>query len=79
VKKATNDNDILSVYRGNMSNELKEVGKIKVRSYVGEGYLKGEIVEGPLNAGDIAKKSAVASIIISSGDKCNEFNMTGCL
>ena len=70
VKKAININDILSVYRENKSHQLKEVGKIKVLSYVGEDYLKGEVVEGELKAGDIAKKGDVASLIISSGDKC---------
>ena len=70
VKKAININDILPVYRENKSHELKEVGKIKVLSYVGEDYLKGEVVEGELKAGDIAKKGDVASLIISSGDKC---------
>jgi hypothetical protein len=70
VKKAININDILLVYRENKSHELKEVGKIKVLSYVGEDYLKGEVVEGELKAGDIAKKGDVASLIISSDDKC---------
>lgn len=70
VKKAINVNDILPVYRESKSHELKEVGKIKVLSYVGEDYLKGEIVEGELKVGDIAKKGDVASLIISSGDKC---------
>lgn len=70
VKKAINVNDNLPVYRESKSHELKEVGKVKVLSYVGEDYLKGEIVEGELMVGDIAKKGDVASLIISSGDKC---------
>jgi hypothetical protein len=70
VKKAINMNDILSVYREGKSHELKEVGKIKVLSYVREDYLKGEVVEGHLKAGDIAKKGNVASLIIASGDMC---------
>jgi hypothetical protein len=70
VKKAINVNDILPVYREGKSHELKEVGKIKVLSYVGEDYLKGEVVEGEIKAGDIAKKGEVATLIISSGDKC---------
>ena len=70
VKKAINVNDILPVYREGKSHELKEVGKIKVLSYVGEDYLKGEVVEGESKAGDIAKKGEVATLIISSGDKC---------
>jgi hypothetical protein len=71
VKKAININDILPVYRESKSHELKEVGKIKVLSYRGEDYLKGEVVEGDLKAGDIAKKGDAASLIISPGDKCN--------
>jgi hypothetical protein len=70
VKKAINVNDILPVYRESKSHELKEVGKIKVLSYVGEDYLKGEVVEGELKAGDIAKKEDAASLIISSENSC---------
>jgi hypothetical protein len=70
VKKAININDIFSVYRESKSQELKEVGKIKVLSYVGENYLKGEVVEGEIKAGDIAKKGNVASLIISLGSSC---------
>ena len=70
VKKAINVNDILPVFRKNKSRELKEVGKIKVLSYVGEDYLKGEVVEGELKAGDIAKKGTAASLVISPGDSC---------
>ena len=70
VKTAININDTLSVYRESKSHELTEVGKIKVLSYVGEDYLKGEIVEGEVKAGDIAKKGDVASLIISSEKRC---------
>jgi hypothetical protein len=70
VKKAINMNDILPVYRESTSHELKEVGKIKVLSYVREDYLKGEVIEGEIKAGDLAKKGDVASLIISSDDKC---------
>jgi len=70
VKKAININDILAFYREDKSRELKEVGKIKVLSYAGEDYLRGEVVEGEIMAGDVAKKGGVASLVISSGDKC---------
>ena len=70
VKKVINKNDILPVYRENKSHELKEVGRVKVLSYVGENYVKGEIVEGEIKADDIAKKGDVAILIISSDDKC---------
>lgn len=71
VKKAISIGDVLVVYREGPKHELKEVGKIKVLSYSGEDYLKGEVVEGEIKAGDIAKKGEVASLIISSSDKCN--------
>ncbi len=70
VKKAISIGDILDVYRENKSHVLREVGKIKVLSYVGEDYLKGEVVEGELMPGDIAKKGDAASLVISSSDKC---------
>jgi hypothetical protein len=70
VKKAISIGDVIVVYREGPKHELKEVGKIKVLSYVGEDYLKGEVVEGELKVGDIAKKGDVASLIISSGEKC---------
>ena len=71
VKKAISIGDVLVVYRENPKHDLREVGKIKVLSYSGEDYLKGEVVEGEIKAGDIAKKGDVASLIISSSDKCN--------
>jgi hypothetical protein len=70
VKKAISIDDILVVYAEGPKHELKEVGKIKILSYSGEDYLKGEVVEGEIKAGDIAKKGEVASLVISSGDKC---------
>ena len=70
VKKAISIGDILVVYAEGPKHELKEVGKIKVLSYSGEDYMKGEVVEGEIKPGDIAKKGEVASLVISSGDKC---------
>jgi hypothetical protein len=70
VKKAINIGDILPVYREGKSHDLKEVGKIRVLSYVGEDYLKGEVVEGELKAGDIAKKGDAAGLVISSESSC---------
>src|SRR5512139_2099831 len=63
VKKAISIGDVLVVYREGPKHELKEVGKIKVLSYSGEDYLKGDVVEGEIKAGDIAKKGEVASLI----------------
>jgi hypothetical protein len=70
VKKSIRVGDLLTVYRERGKHELKEGGKIKVLSYIGEDYLKGEVIEGEVRTGDIAKKGDVASLVISSEDKC---------
>jgi hypothetical protein len=70
VKKAISVGDLLTVYRENGKHELMAVGKIRVLSYIGEDYLKGEVVEGDVRTGDIAKKGDVAGLVISSEDKC---------
>lgn len=72
VKKTISIGDVLMVYRENKKHELKDVGRIKVLSYVGEDYMRGEVVEGELQAGDIAKKEDVAGLVISSDEKCKE-------
>jgi hypothetical protein len=70
VKKEIHINDLLTVYREDQKHQLKEVGKIKILAYVGEDYLKGEVIEGEVKAGDIAKKGDVASLIISEKNIC---------
>ncbi len=70
VRNAITTGDTLIVYRENKFHELKAVGKIKMLSYSGENYLKGEVLEGGIKAGDIAKKGDVASLIISPGKSC---------
>ena len=51
VKKAITGGDTLVVYREKESHELRAVGKIKVVSYSGSDYLKGEVIEGEIKAG----------------------------
>jgi len=70
VKAAIHIQDTLVVYRELPSHELKEVGKIRVVSFIREDFLKAEVIEGELMPGDIAKKGNVASLIIASEDKC---------
>ncbi len=70
VRKTIFVNDILPVYREAKTHELVEVGKIKVIAYVGEDYIKAEVIEGELKSGDIAKKGEAAVLIISSEKKC---------
>jgi hypothetical protein len=70
VKKTIHVDDVLVVYREDPKHGQREVGKIRVISYVGDDYIKGEVVDGEVQAGDIAKKGDAASLVISSGDKC---------
>ena len=70
IRKTIVVGDILIVYREGGKRGHEEVGKIKVLSYVGEDYIKGEVLEGRVQTGDVAKKGAVAGLVISSGERC---------
>jgi hypothetical protein len=70
VKRHIHPNDILTVYRINASCEVKIVGKIRVISYIGETYLKGQVIEGEIKRDDIAKQGSISCLVISAG-MCN--------
>jgi hypothetical protein len=70
IKKEIHVNDILIVFREDRNHHVTEVGKIRILSYIGDDYLKGEVTEGEVQAGDIAKKGPVASLVISSSNTC---------
>jgi hypothetical protein len=70
VKKTITIGDVLVVYREGPKREQREVGKIKILAYSGADYLKGTVTAGEIRPGDIAKKGEVASLVISSGDRC---------
>jgi hypothetical protein len=70
VKKTIHANNILTVYRINPSCEVNPVGIIKVLSYIGETYIKAEVLEGEIRPDDIAKKGNVSCLVISAG-MCN--------
>ncbi len=72
VRKIIHIGDVLPVYRENRDHQLHPVGKVKIIDYVGEAYMKSVVVEGELMTGDIAKKEDVASLLLSSGDKCEK-------
>lgn len=57
-------NEVLPVYRisGKTSQE-KEVGAVKVLSFIGEHYFEAEIVKGEIKVGDIAKKDAASLLV----------------
>ncbi len=67
VKKTIHPGDILTVYRISPSCEIEPVGLIRVLSYVGDTYLKGEVFAGEIKPDDIAKKGDVSCLVISVG------------
>ncbi|NTU42736.1 MAG: hypothetical protein HGA78_06725 [Nitrospirales bacterium] len=67
VRHEIYQNDILAVYRISPLCEVQAVGRIRVVSYVGETYLKGEVVEGEIKPNDVAKKGGVSCLVISAG------------
>jgi hypothetical protein len=70
VRKTIGIGDVLIVYREGRDREHKEVGKIRVLSYAGEDYIKGEVVDGAVQTGDVARKGNVAGLVIFSGERC---------
>ena len=71
VKKTIHVNDTLAVYRTTPSCEVVPIGIIKVLSFVGETYLKGEVFAGEIKPDDIMKKGTVSCLVISAG-MCGE-------
>jgi len=70
VRKAIGIGDVLIVHREGVNHEHVAVGKIRVLSYVGEDYIKGEVVDGVVQTGDLAKKGKVAGLVISTEERC---------
>ena len=56
--------DLLPVYRVYGKNQQeKEVGQVKVLSFLGEHYFEAEITKGQIKVGDIAKKADTALLV----------------
>jgi hypothetical protein len=70
VRKTIRADDVLTVYRISPSCEVNPVGIIKVLSYIGETYIKAEVLEGEIRPDDMAKKGNVSCLVISAG-MCN--------
>ncbi len=70
VRKEIGIGDVLTVSRPQKNGKLQEVGKIRVLSFEGENYLKGEVFDGEVMTGDVAKKGDIASLVISSEERC---------
>jgi len=67
VKKTIHINDTLTVYRTSPSCEVAPIGIIRVISFAGETYIKGEVFAGEIKPDDIAKKENVSCLVISAG------------
>jgi len=73
VKESIKINDVLTVYREDPSDltmEIRAVGKVRILSTLGEYYFEGEVIEGVVLPGYIAKKGAVACYITSFKKSC---------
>lgn len=66
VKKTIQVNDTLTVYRISPQCEAVPIGIIKVISFIGETYIKGEVFAGEIKPDDIAKKENVSCLVISA-------------
>lgn len=56
--------DTITVYREvGKTPTAKEVGQVKVLSFIGEHYFEAEIVKGEIKVGDIAKKDATSLLV----------------
>lgn len=57
-------NDVLPVYRfSGKSHQEKEVGSVKVLSFIGEHYFEAEIIKGEIKIGDIVKKDTSSLLV----------------
>lgn len=57
-------NEVLPVYRViGKSAQQKEVGAVKVLSFIGEHYFEAEIIKGEIKVGDIAKKDGTSLFV----------------
>lgn len=56
--------DLITVYReSGKTRQQKEIGQVKVLSFIGEHYFEAEIVKGEIKVGDIAKKDATSLLV----------------
>ena len=57
-------NDVLPVFRmSGKTRQEKEVGAVKVLSFIGEHYFEAEIIKGEVKIGDIAKKDTSSLLV----------------
>ena len=66
VKRAIRINDVLTVvreYPPDISGVVKETGKVKVISALGDYYLEGQVIDGYAEPGSLAMKGTVGCLI----------------
>jgi len=57
-------NDVLPVFRlSGKSHQEKDVGAVKVLSFIGEHYFEAEIIKGEIKIGDIVKKDTSSLLV----------------
>ena len=66
IMSTVHKGDIFVIYRTGSSCKLEEVGKIRFINFAGETYMKAEVIEGMLKAGDIAKKGGISCLVIAA-------------
>ena len=71
VRKTIHVNDTLPVHRITQSCKAMPAGLIKVVSFVGENYIRVEVLEGEIRPDDIAKKGNISCLVISA-DMCGK-------
>lgn len=70
VLKNVHVHDTLTVYRITASCEEIPIGIIKVVSFVGDIYVKGEVFAGEIKPDDVAKKGNISFLVVSAA-KCD--------
>ena len=65
VQKEIAIGDVLEVYRqlGGKTPQPKEVGKVKVLSFIGPHYFEAEVTKGKIKAGDVATKNDTSLLV----------------
>lgn len=64
VKKEIALNDVIPVYRQTgKTAQLKEVGQVKVLSFIDDHHFEAEIIKGKIKVGDIAKKESAGLLV----------------
>jgi len=70
AKMALAVDDTLIVYRENSSCKMKEVKNIRIHTHIGDNYVKGEVIKGETEKGNIAKEGFLGLLVILFNETC---------